>query len=697
MPYLTNFTAQNFKAFGEGASAPIRPVTLLFGANSAGKSSFLHALQLYAELLTTRRLHPAGLPLGDWTHGRRPGTAIHFEAEVRLLPMDVGTYGELSDGTETISLGLKLTTDLKGTATTGYDTEARLDRLEVKVNGQPGFAFGGKTYVEPATKLPVPWTGLALEEVDWDLPEVSGAVEKTVSDILRVLGAETNDPQNRVMIGKTVRSAWQRAFLVRTSDLCDGRARMLRSEEREDGHGTPLEPTYRPAHPPEISFIFAAVNFGPGRIRQAYARIEEQFSYTANPDDSGAELHTVIQAAFRGHHTPWLRVSVDFEDPADLQESIVDITENLDSYREQWTMIQEISTMLAFGLEDFTHALTKFLGPVLRVMETLQVVGPVRTVGETTGERQDSWQALLEPPATRERVNTWLAHLGMAYEVIPARLISEEQLSTATTQATIAAERETAAKLVLILDETIKAVGLTDAQGHSLRTLLRQRVQEDHLGRALGLTDPQRDAIFDGLSSRLRESISWWFPEKPTSILPWPLAVDLRLLPSIVDAAPPRTDQTSTLLKLRDRRSGLLLADTDLGVGVSQLLPVLARLATPGLALVEQPELHVHPALQADLADIVIEAANLHGVTLVLETHSEHLILRLLRRIRDTSDGTLQHEGLRFDTQDLSVLFVDPAQADQGATLRHLPINEEGEVVGRWPRGFFADRGEDLL
>jgi AAA15 family ATPase/GTPase len=77
---------------------------------------------------------------------------------------------------------------------------------------------------------------------------------------------------------------------------------------------------------------------------------------------------------------------------------------------------------------------------------------------------------------------------------------------------------------------------------------------------------------------------------------------------------------------------------------VSQVLPVLvAAYASQGSILaMEQPEIHLHPALQAELGDVFIESAlGPRGNTFILETHSEHLILRLLRRIRETTNGEL--------------------------------------------------------
>ena len=93
---------------------------------------------------------------------------------------------------------------------------------------------------------------------------------------------------------------------------------------------------------------------------------------------------------------------------------------------------------------------------------------------------------------------------------------------------------------------------------------------------------------------------------------------------------------------------------TSVGVGVSQVLPVLllCLLAEPGdLVILEQPELHLHPALQHKLADFLLECTR-SGRQILVETHSEHLINRLRRRVaEDDSDETESLIGLLFAEQ----------------------------------------------
>ena len=150
-------------------------------------------------------------------------------------------------------------------------------------------------------------------------------------------------------------------------------------------------------------------------------------------------------------------------------------------------------------------------------------------------------------------------------------------------------------------------------------------------------------------------------------------------------------------LFISDEASHLELAPPDLGVGIAQIIPVVVAAVeqTEALTLIEQPELHLHPALQANLAEVFIARANLGLGPVILETHSEHLILRILRRIRETHEGDLPegHPGLVPNL--VSVIYVGKQDGQIGAS--QLRIDETGEFRDRWPKGFFEERAEELF
>lgn len=147
---------------------------------------------------------------------------------------------------------------------------------------------------------------------------------------------------------------------------------------------------------------------------------------------------------------------------------------------------------------------------------------------------------------------------------------------------------------------------------------------------------------------------------------------------------------------LLESGSGALVLPSEVGAGISQVVPVIVASLLAlrgGLVMIEQPEIHVHPALQVELADLVIESAT--DRQLVIETHSEHLILRLLRRIRETHDGALRESALAFQRDKLSVLYVE--RNPEGTTVRRLRVDESGEFVDLWPSGFFEERVKELF
>jgi hypothetical protein len=154
---------------------------------------------------------------------------------------------------------------------------------------------------------------------------------------------------------------------------------------------------------------------------------------------------------------------------------------------------------------------------------------------------------------------------------------------------------------------------------------------------------------------------------------------------------------------LRDFAKGIVVYPNDVGVGISQMVPVVVGCLCDRncLLTVEQPELHIHPAIQVGMGDLFIEAIqpdDAHissGKTLLIETHSEHIILRLLRRIRETSEGEIPPGITGLIPKDVSVIYVEPGETD--VNFKRLRVDEEGEFLDRWPKGFFEERAEELF
>ena len=126
---------------------------------------------------------------------------------------------------------------------------------------------------------------------------------------------------------------------------------------------------------------------------------------------------------------------------------------------------------------------------------------------------------------------------------------------------------------------------------------------------------------------------------------------------------------------------------TDIGFGVSQVLPVLilCYYAPEGSILIlEQPEAHLHPKVQTELADVLIDVVKNRNVQIILESHSEHLILRLMRRIAEE----------QISADDTALYFC---QINDGTSeIQRLNMDEYGNIRN-WPQDFFGDATGELI
>lgn len=147
-------------------------------------------------------------------------------------------------------------------------------------------------------------------------------------------------------------------------------------------------------------------------------------------------------------------------------------------------------------------------------------------------------------------------------------------------------------------------------------------------------------------------------------------------------------------LRVVDRSTGRMSLLSDVGVGVSQLVPVIFAGVWSDSAIIEQPELHLHPKLQLELSSFFIEMVA-RGKSFVIETHSEHMILRVLRAIRESFSSDIQHRRLSISPDKVSVLYFEPV--GDHTEIRRLRISEDGEFLDKWPQGFFAEREAELF
>ena len=156
-------------------------------------------------------------------------------------------------------------------------------------------------------------------------------------------------------------------------------------------------------------------------------------------------------------------------------------------------------------------------------------------------------------------------------------------------------------------------------------------------------------------------------------------------------------------LKIHNEENDIDLDLPDVGLGVSQVIPILVGVSHTGrpvasnkigIFAVEQPELHLHPAAQVALGDVFIDGIQNSNPTFLVETHSEHLLLRLLRRVHETS-STRVDTKYKLPPNDLSVVYVQSTLA--GAKFTPVSVTDDGDFDEPWPEGFFDERDSELF
>ena len=137
---------------------------------------------------------------------------------------------------------------------------------------------------------------------------------------------------------------------------------------------------------------------------------------------------------------------------------------------------------------------------------------------------------------------------------------------------------------------------------------------------------------------------------------------------------------------VRKYKGGPEVRLTDVGFGVSQVLPVLVLCYyVPGgsILILEQPEAHLHPKVQSELADLLVEVVKNRQLQIILESHSEHLILRLMRRIAEE----------QISADDTAFYFCE---MNEGVSeIERLNVDDYGNITN-WPQNFFGDQMGDL-
>jgi hypothetical protein len=121
----------------------------------------------------------------------------------------------------------------------------------------------------------------------------------------------------------------------------------------------------------------------------------------------------------------------------------------------------------------------------------------------------------------------------------------------------------------------------------------------------------------------------------------------------------------------------------DVGYGCSQILPILVagyHIPANSILVLSEPEIHLHPKAQAEVGSFLYDISQ-RGIQLIVETHSEHLLLRLQSYIASR----------KLKPEDVYVYYI--YSKDNGKKeYKRIPLGENGYYIDDWPNGFFPEK-----
>lgn len=184
----------------------------------------------------------------------------------------------------------------------------------------------------------------------------------------------------------------------------------------------------------------------------------------------------------------------------------------------------------------------------------------------------------------------------------------------------------------------------------------------------------QLTTAYNGKKVLIEERISKWFQKLE-------LAHSFRLIP-IGDL-----DDNNYEIRIQKTPNSAEVTLADLGHGVSDLFPLLVHccyVPEGSTLILEQPGVHLHPMAQADLADLFLEVITERNLQILVESHSEHLLTRLQRRIAEK----------QIDQDDIALYFC--RNTDGESTKERLEVTKSGDIKN-WPENFFGDVIGDMF
>ena len=628
---LKEFSIANFKAFCEEQRIPLKPITLIFGANSSGKSSILQSLILAHQAVK-----------GEDLDAKRP--------KIGGESVDLGGFHQYVHRR-----------DLKRVVVFGYDF-SRPDDFRFKsdlLENSKDFRITFEIGFDSSKRGPrvVGYTAHV------DQQELFRMVVSPEGD-MRVAHWESEHP-----VSERLFAMWKESGRVKRSEYWEV-VRDYVSHLKIDSEG-----------------------FIPARI------------FEGNWNDltgNQFQLRTLLQNLISALH------------PENDENAVVSTSDPaLQELNRERALRLPLETVFEGA---FNNILSDLLDLYRNSLGRFEYLGPLRTIPrrhlddvEDTAEHRASgayaWNEVKHRPDVRKKVNDCLDRLGTGYRIEVRHLIGGDPLPKFVRKHLEAALRNSIEQFIGKQSRAEEPVTATEIrrfveenpplhdqlanswwQAH--REYLKEFVsEEDAEAYTLELA---KDEVLDTVDTLYREEVSEYrrdrFDPKDRFVRD---AADVKINGDL---------EGRIEVVFVDRNTGTIMTHRDIGVGISQILPVLVHAygSEGRMIAIEQPEIHIHPKLQAELGDVFIDSAlGKNQNTFLLETHSEHLILRILRRIRQTSVGELDEGQVPVRPDDVCVLYV--TKGDSGAKIKQLAIDGEGDFCEDWPDGFFDERAKEIF
>lgn len=145
-----------------------------------------------------------------------------------------------------------------------------------------------------------------------------------------------------------------------------------------------------------------------------------------------------------------------------------------------------------------------------------------------------------------------------------------------------------------------------------------------------------------------------------------------------------RQQGRSSRYELIIHRDGAACNLRDVGIGVSQVLPVLvvAYFAPRGSTIIlEEPEIHLHPLAQSILAELFVEVSQERRIQFIMETHSEHLFHRM-QTLLAKQKTSIADAAMYFVKRDGKFTELHPLELDDCGRVRNWPEDFFGDALG---------------